>query len=118
MTNVLTFEIVRKGLRDLLMHTVASQIAGECTSTDILKEKLTQIEVVNQTTPEPTRRPATAKMMQNLMRNKCFTCKKLRHMSEHCHIFAKQTCNWCRKRGHTEETCWTKPTETNANGHK
>jgi hypothetical protein len=68
MTNVVTFEIVRKGLSDPLMCTVATQIAGECTSTDIFKEKLTQIEKVNQTMPEPTKRASTAKMMRNFRR--------------------------------------------------
>jgi hypothetical protein len=48
MTNVLMFEIVRQGLTNPLMRTEAAKVAGECISMDSFKEKLTQIEEVNQ----------------------------------------------------------------------
>jgi hypothetical protein len=48
MTNVVTFEKVRQGLIDLIMRTEAAKKAGKCTSTDIFKEKLTQIKDINQ----------------------------------------------------------------------
>jgi hypothetical protein len=41
MTNVITFEIVCQGLTNPLMRTEAAKVAGECTLTDIFKEKLT-----------------------------------------------------------------------------
>jgi hypothetical protein len=35
------------------MRTEAAKVAGECISTDSFKEKLTQIEEVNQAKPKP-----------------------------------------------------------------
>jgi hypothetical protein len=52
MTNVITFEILSQGLTNLLMRTEATKVAGECISTDSFKEKLTQIEEVNQAKPK------------------------------------------------------------------
>jgi hypothetical protein len=52
MTNVITFEIVRQGLTNPLMPTEAAKVAGECISMDSFKEKLTQIEEVNQAKPK------------------------------------------------------------------
>jgi hypothetical protein len=52
MTNVITFEIVRQGLTNPLMRTEAAKVSGECISTDSFKEKLTQIEEVNQAKPK------------------------------------------------------------------
>jgi hypothetical protein len=46
MTNVIMFEIVP------LMRTEAAKVAGECISTDSFKDKLTQIEEVNQPKPK------------------------------------------------------------------
>jgi hypothetical protein len=54
MRKVITFEIVRQGLTNPLMRTEAAKVAGECISTDIFKEKLTQIEEVNQAKPKPS----------------------------------------------------------------
>jgi hypothetical protein len=54
MTNVITFEIVRQGLTNPLMRTKAAKVSGKCTSRDIFKEKLTQIEEVNQAKPKQT----------------------------------------------------------------
>jgi hypothetical protein len=52
MTNAITFEIVQQGLTNPLMRTEAAKVAGECISTDSFKEKLTQIEEVNQAKPK------------------------------------------------------------------
>jgi hypothetical protein len=52
MTNVITFEIVRQGLNNPMMRTEAAKVAGKCILTDIFKEKLTQIEEVNQAKPK------------------------------------------------------------------
>jgi hypothetical protein len=52
MTNVITFEIVRKGLTNPLMRKEAAKVAGECISTDSFKEKSTQIKEVNQAKPK------------------------------------------------------------------
>jgi hypothetical protein len=51
---VITFEIVRQGLTNPLMHTEAAKVAGKCILTDIFKDKLTQIEEVNQAKPKQT----------------------------------------------------------------
>jgi hypothetical protein len=48
MTTVVTCKIVKNGLRDPVMRKVATKIAEECTSTDGLKAKLTQIKNFNQ----------------------------------------------------------------------
>jgi hypothetical protein len=52
------------------MHTVAAQIAGECTSTDIFKEKLTQIEEVKQAKPGPTKRSSKTMLNQRIREKK------------------------------------------------
>jgi hypothetical protein len=52
MMNVITFEIVRQGLTNPLMRTEAVKVAGECISTENFKEKLMQIEEVNQAKPK------------------------------------------------------------------
>jgi hypothetical protein len=53
MRNVITYEIVRQGLTNPLIRTEAAKVAGNCILTDIFKEKLTQIEEVNQVKPKP-----------------------------------------------------------------
>jgi hypothetical protein len=50
MTTVVTCQIVKNGLRDSVMHKVATKIAKKCTSTDGFKAKLTQIKNFNQQT--------------------------------------------------------------------
>jgi hypothetical protein len=52
MTNIITFEIVHQGLTNPLMRTEAAKVAGECILTDSFKEKLKQIEEVNQAKPK------------------------------------------------------------------
>jgi hypothetical protein len=54
MKNVITFEIVQQGLTNPLMRTEAAKVAGECISTVIFKEKLMQIEEVNQAKQKQT----------------------------------------------------------------
>jgi hypothetical protein len=46
MTNVITFELVRKGLTNATMHIKAAEVSSTCASTDIRKEKLTQKEEI------------------------------------------------------------------------
>jgi hypothetical protein len=54
MTNVITFQLVCQGLINATMHIKAAEVSRTCASTDIFKEKLTQIEEILLTKSKPT----------------------------------------------------------------
>jgi hypothetical protein len=53
MTNVITFELVRQGLTNATMRIKAAEVSSTCASTDIFKEKLTQMEEILVTKSKP-----------------------------------------------------------------
>jgi hypothetical protein len=137
MTNVITFEIVRQGLTNPLMHTEAAKVSGECTSTDIFKEKLTQIEEVNLAKPKPTPLNSRSEYINEVAedfegkdnsrnanavghkKNK----KKGKGKANNGRTNAvdkppmaprsgaagtRPSCSWCKRLGHTYKQCWTR----------
>jgi hypothetical protein len=133
MTNVIAFEIVQHGLNNLLMRTEAAKVAGKCISRDIFKEKLTQIEEVNQAKPKQTPLHSRNKYI-NEVRND-FNIKedgvnavgkgknkkkgKGKANNRHANTVEKPpptprsgaagtrpTCSWCKKLVHTYKQCW------------
>jgi hypothetical protein len=135
MMNVITFEIVRQGLTHPLMRTDAAKVAGECTSTDIFKEKLTQIEEVNQAKPKPTSLHWRSEYINEVgddfdgeedgvnLVGKGKNKKKGKGKANTGHVNAvdkpltehragapgtRPSCSWCKKLGHTYEQCWTR----------
>jgi hypothetical protein len=134
MTNVITFEIVGQGLTNPLMHTEAAKVSGECTSTDIFKEKLTQIEEVNQANPTPMPLNSRSKFINkvaedfkgeedrgnvNTVGNKKKK-KKEKGKANNGQANAvdkppmaprsgaagtRPSCSWCKRLGHTYEQC-------------
>jgi hypothetical protein len=135
MTNVITLEIVRQGLTNPLMRTEAAKVAGECISTDSFKDKLRQIEEVNQAKPKPVSLHSRCEYINKVGddsnmeedgvnavgtgKNK----KKGKGKANNGHANAvdrppptprsgaagtRPTCSWCKKLGHTYEQCWTR----------
>jgi hypothetical protein len=135
MTNVIMFEIVHQGLTNLLMRTEEAKVAGDCISTDSFKEKLTQIEEVNQAKPKPASLHSRCEYINEVgdefnteedgvnavikVKNK----KKGKGKANNVHANAidrppptprsgaagtKPTCSWCKKLGHTYEQCWAR----------
>jgi hypothetical protein len=95
MTNVVTFEKVRKGLSNPLMRTVAAKITGECTLTNIVKEKLTQIEKVNQAKPKPTKKKKEQKGKGN--KGQTNTVDKQTTQPNPGEVGTRLSCSRCRK---------------------
>jgi hypothetical protein len=115
MTNVITFEIERQGLTNPLMRTEAAKVAGECISTDIFKEKLTQIEEVNQAKPKPTPLHSTLGKGKDKKKGKdkanngqANTVEKPPPTPRSGAAGTRPTCSWCKKLGHTYKQCWTR----------
>jgi hypothetical protein len=107
MTNVVTFEIVRKGLTDPLMRNVATQIAGECTSTYIFKDKLIQIAEVNQVMPEHPKRSLKAMPTKkgNQMIKEKKKERKTRENNEHANAGDKPIAQPNAREGNTKMPC-------------
>jgi hypothetical protein len=130
MTNVITFEIVCQGLTNPLMRTEAAKVAGKCISTDIFKEKLTQIEEVNQVKPKQTPLHSKSEYINEVGDDFNFkedgvnavgkgnNNKKGKGKANNGHANAvenppptlrsgaagtRTTCSWCKKLGHTYE---------------
>jgi hypothetical protein len=135
MTNVITFEIVRQGLTNPLMRTEAAKVAGKCTSTDIFKEKLTQIKEVNQAKPKPTSLHSRSECINEvgddfnvdedgvnaIGKGKKKKTGKGKANNRHANAVDKPptaprsgatgtrpTCSWCKRLGHTYKQCWTR----------
>jgi hypothetical protein len=135
MTNVITFEIVQQGLTNPLMRTEAAKVTGEFISTDIFKEKLTQIEEVNQAKPKQTPLHSRCEYINEVgddfnveedgvnavgkEKNK----KKGKGKANNGQANAvekppptprsgaagtRPTCSWCKKLGHTYQQCWAR----------
>jgi hypothetical protein len=113
------------------MRTVAVKITGECTSTDIFKEKLTQTEAVNQAKLKHTKRHSKPMPTKTLREKK----KELKARNNgHTNVVDKPIVqlnsgdvdtqlaySWCRKLGHTlrkmgytYEQCWNRDPHANA----
>jgi hypothetical protein len=135
MKNVITFKIVRQSLTNPLMRTEAAKVSGECTSTDIFKAKLTQIEEVNQAKPKLTSLHSRNEYINevgddfdgkedsvNAVGNKK-NKKKGKGKANNGHASAvdkpptaprsgapgpRQSCSWCKRLWHTYEQCWTR----------
>jgi hypothetical protein len=135
MTNVITFEIVRQGLTNPLMRTEAAKVAGECISTDIFMEKLTQIKEVNQAKPKQTPLHSRSEYINEVGDDfnieedginavcKGKNKKKGKGKANNGHANAvekppltprsgaagtRPTCSWYKKLGHTYEKCWAR----------
>jgi hypothetical protein len=123
------------------MCTEAAKVAGECILTDIFKEKLTQIEEVNQAKPKQTPLHSRSEYINEVgddfnmeedgvnavgkEKNK----KKGKGKANNGHAKAvekppptprsgaagtRPTCSWCKKLGHTYEQCYPEATTSSS----
>jgi hypothetical protein len=137
MTNVITSEIVRQGLTNATRRMEAEKVSSECTSTDIFKEKLTQIEELLQakskSTPLTSRNEYINKVTKdfegeddsrnvNAVGNKKKE-KKGKGKGNNGHANAvnkppraprsgaagtRPSCSWCKRLWHMYKQCWTR----------
>jgi hypothetical protein len=132
MMSVITFEIVRQGLTNPLMRTEAAKVAGECISTDSFKEKLMQMEEVNQVKPKPASLHSRCEYINDVgdefnmeedgvnAVGKGKNKKKGKGKANNGHANTvdrppptprsgasgtRPTCSWCKKLGHIYEQC-------------
>jgi hypothetical protein len=136
MTTVVTWEIVKNGLSDLLMRKVATKIAEECTSTDGFKAKLTQIEDFNKRAkPKKNKTPGISQEAHTRITQYAIeeatqrgikegrelqktenaieqaTQRGIKEQRERQKQRIRLTCQGCKQRGkghigHTDEQCW------------